>query len=284
MDQRQRAVDTIASIVPVREVQREQGRIALMTTSGEIMLDGTPAVYAFQRTNTIDADMTFVGGGLAGITRDGVPISTVDGVGRLSGGSLGASFMMRDSALVTAQTGLDEIAADLITRFDSPTTDPSLGAGDPGLLTDGGAALDPTDIVGLSRRISVNPAVDPTQGGLLSRWRDGIGAVAAGPTGNAAQLNRWIDAMNNRQSIDVSIPVQTASGQVARVAALFSTDRVLADEALSFASARRDTLYQAELAQGVDSDVELQNLLRNLGNIDLLRDALHSGARIPSPY
>ena len=262
VDQRQRAIDTIAQIVPVREVARDQGQVALMTTSGEILLDGPPAVYAFQSTNTVTADMTLASGGLSGITRDGAPLSVLDGVGRLVGGTLGTAFQLRDDTLVAAQTGLDQIAADLITRFADPAVDPTLLPGDPGLLTDNGAAHDPTDIVGLAQRLQINASVDPMQGGSLTRWRDGVAAVTTGPTGNAAQLNRWIDALANRQSFDPGIPIQTASGQIARVTSLFATDRIRADEALTFASARRDTLYQAELSQGVDSDQELQNLLR----------------------
>ena len=41
-----------------------------------------------------------------------------------------------------------------------------------------------------------------------------------------------------------------------------SGSRLAAEESLSFASARWDTLRQAELADGVDSDQELQLLLK----------------------
>jgi len=261
-DQRQRVIDTIGQIVPVRELQRENGRVALMTPGGEMMLDGPATTYDFVAVGTITADMTFASTALSGITRNGASLSPIDGIGKLSGGSLGASFILRDATLVDAQRGLDEIAADLITRFESATTDPSIAPGDPGLLTDGGTVHDPLDIVGLARRIEINAAVDPVQGGEISRWRDGVGAAAAGPVGNAAQLNRWVDALSNRQSIDPSIPSLSANGQIARVASLFGTDRIRGDEAKAFATSRRDTLYQAELANGVDSDYELQNLLR----------------------
>lgn len=261
LDERQRSVDTISRIVPVREIARENNRIALFTTSGEILIDGPAAEYGFDQTPTITADMTFASGGLSGITRDGVPLSVADGFGHLSGGSLGASFALRDDTLVRAQTALDEVAADLIMRFEDPAADPSITLGDPGLLTDAGAVMDPLDIVGLSRRISINAAVDPAQGGAISRWRDGVGAVTAGPVGNSDQLNRWVDALSTRQSIDPAIPTQSASGQIARIASAFASERVLGDDALSFAAARRDTLYQAELATGVDTDQEMQNLL-----------------------
>ena len=262
IDQRQRAIDTIAEIVPVREVARENGRAALFTPSGEVLIDGPAAVYAFQRVSTITADMTLASGGLFGITRDGQPMSPIDGVGKLAGGSLGASFKLRDDTLVAAQRGLDEIAADLITRFSDPAVDPSLAPGNPGLLTDGGAAYDPLLIDGLANRLDVNAAVDPARGGLLSRWRDGVDAAAVGPVGSADQINRWVDALSSPRTIDPSIPALSASGQVARVTSDIATARLLSEEAQSFASVRRDMLYQAELASGVDTDLELQNLLR----------------------
>ncbi len=262
MDERQRVIDRIGEIVTIREVARPNDQVALMTTSGLQLLDGPAMQFEFAATPTITADMTLASGGVSGITRDGVPLDIDDGFGKLSGGSLEASFALRDDRLVTAQTALDEVAADLITRFADPTVDPTLAPTDAGLLTDAGGAHDPLDIVGLSQRISINAAVDPSQGGELYRLRDGVNATVPGPIGDASQIDRWGDALTSIQTIGGAIPALSASGQIARVAAQFGTDRIAVEEAMTFAAARRDTLYQAELAQGVDTDQELQTLLR----------------------
>ncbi len=262
MDERQRAVDRIGEIVTIREVARPNDQIALMTTSGLQLLDGPAMQFEFTQTPTITSFMTLTSGGVAGITRDGVPLDPADGFGKLSGGSLEASFALRDSTLVDAQTALDEVAADLITRFADPAVDPTLGPADPGLLTDAGGLHDPLDIVGLSRRISVNALVNPSAGGDLYRIRDGVMAVAPGPIGDASQIDRWGESLTAAQTIGGTIPALSASGQIARVAAQFGTDRIRVEEQMSYAAARRDTLYQAELAQGVDTDQELQILLR----------------------
>ena len=262
MDERQRAVDTISKIVPIREVARPNDQIALMTTTGLQLVDGPAVQFEFTPTPTITATMTMATGGVSGITKDGVPLGTADGFGKLSGGSLEAAFALRDSRLVDAQTAIDEVAADLITRFADPATDPTLTAGDPGLLTDAGGAHDPLDIVGLSRRISVNAAVDPAQGGALWRIRDGVSSLAPGPIGDATQIERWTQSLVDPRTIGGTIPSLSAAGQIARVAADFGTQRIRLEEATSFAAARRDTLYQAELANGVDTDQELQSLLR----------------------
>lgn len=261
MDQRQVAIDKISSIVPLREIPQKNGAVALWSVGGAQLLDGSPANIAFSATPTITPDMTLASGGLRGLTVNGQPAGT-DGFGRLGGGSLGAAFKLRDDTLVQAQTGLDQVAADLISRFADAAVDPTVGASTAGLLTDAGGPHDPTDIVGLSLRIAVNAAVDPTRGGALSRLRDGVQAGTAGPIGQSAQLNRFSDALSARQSIDPMLPPSSAAGQIARVANLFAAGRLGGEEAQTFAAARRDSLIASELATGVDSDAELQMLLR----------------------
>lgn len=262
MDQRQGVIDTIASIVPVREVPRSNETVALLTTTGLQLIDGPAAQFEFTHTPTITADMTIASGGLTVLSRDGVPLSTTNGYGKLSGGSLAASFDLRDQTLVSAQSALDGIAVDLISRFENPAVDPTIAAGMAGLLTDAGNALDLTDTVGISRRLDVNAAVDPDQGGDLWRLRDGVGAGAAGPIGDSTQLARWSDGLTLAQVSSPGTPALSAVGQISRVASEFATQRLRSDEGISFANARRDSLYQAELSNGVDTDQELQSLLQ----------------------
>jgi flagellar hook-associated protein 1 FlgK len=260
-DARQRAVDQIAGIVPVREVPRDGGAIALMTTTGAQLLDGKAAVFEFTPTPTIVADSTFQSSALSGLIMNGQPVSVTDGVGKLTGGTLGANFDLRDNVLVQAQNGLDTIAVDLIARFADPAIDPSLTPGDPGLLTDGGNVYDPLDRVGLAGRIAVNASVDPTQGGDVTRLRDGVGAITPGPVGDTSQINRWLGALDQPLSTGPGEPSRTANGQIANLTSQFGTQRVQAEDTLTFAAARRDTLKSAELANGVDSDQELQRLI-----------------------
>jgi len=262
LDARQRVVDQIADIVPVRELARDNGTIGLMTTTGTTLIDGRAVQFGFERTHTIVADMTLGSGALSGITLDGVPLDTDTGIGRLDGGSMGAAFALRDKTLVEAQQSLDGIAADLIARFQDPVTDPTLVAGDLGLLTDQGGVLDLAVLDGLAGRIAVNPAIDPSQGGAASLLRDGLNPTAASPLGDATQLDRWIDALATTRVDIPGAAARSAAGRVADFVAQVGSSRLVAEEKLSFASARWDTLKQAELANGVDTDIELQNLLR----------------------
>ena len=261
-DQRQLAVDRVAAIVPVRELARQGGQIALMSTAGQMLVDDRALQFGFTAANHVTPDMTFALGGLSGVTLNGVPLDTGNGYGKLGGGALGASFDLRDKTLVTAQAGLDAVAADLVERFQNPTTDPTLAPGDLGLLTDNGLAFDPLNTVGLSGRISVNAAIDPAQGGALFLLRDGVNAASPGPVGDARQLDRWLDALATPLTLASGGSSRSAAGHMAGYLSDIGGMRLVADENLSFTSARWSTLRESELANGVDSDFELQMLLR----------------------
>ncbi|NDV02522.1 flagellar hook-associated protein FlgK [Pseudoroseicyclus tamaricis] len=261
VDERQRVIDRISEIVPVREIDRQQGKVALVTQSGEVLLDGRPAQYEFQPRAIVTADMTLASGGLDPVMKNGQPMGD-DGVGKLSGGALEAAFKLRDDALPAAADALDEIAADLIGRFEDPSFDPTRAPGTPGLFTDGGAELGTGDITGLASRIAVNDAVDPAEGGALWRLRAGVGAAGPVNAGDASQLSLYADALADKRALPatggaVASAATHAGGWVADV----STGRVNAEEALGFAHARYDTMKAAEYEGGVDTDYEMQQLL-----------------------
>jgi flagellar hook-associated protein 1 FlgK len=262
LDARQRAVDQIAKIVPIREIPRDNGTIDLQTTRGTPLLESRPVEFGFQRTPTITADMTLAGGALGVITIDGDVVDATTGIGRLDGGSLGAAFALRDKTLVESQESLDLIAADLMARFQDTTNDPSLTAGDLGLLTDEGGVLNLADLAGLAGRIALNPLIAPANGGNAALLRDGLNAAGPGPAGDATQLNRWIAALSVPRADVPGMAAQSASGRIASFVSEVGSTRLLAQEQLIFTSARWETLREAELADGVDTDVELQTLLQ----------------------
>ncbi len=261
LDARQVAIDKITGIVPLREVSRPNGAVALITTRGATLLDGVPSTFEFTPTPTIVADMNYAGGVLGGITSDGTPLVPNTGFGRLSGGSLEAAFKLRDETLPSAQLSLDEMAADLITRFEAATADPTLGATDPGLLTDNGARFDLTQLTGLAGRIEINAAVDPKTNGDVWRLRDGVAAAAPGPVGDGTQIDNWLDSLSMNHAYTTGAASRTASGQAGHMSSDIGTLRLRAEETMSYESARWNLLKEAELADGVDSDQELQKLL-----------------------
>lgn len=122
-DQRQRLVDEISALVPVREVPRDNGQIALFTTGGAVLLDGSAATIGFERSNLVTPYMSLDAGTLSGLTLNGTPLRTGSENGPLRGGSIGAQFMIRDELAVTAQEQIDAIARDLVSRFQDPAVE-----------------------------------------------------------------------------------------------------------------------------------------------------------------
>lgn len=262
MDQRQKVIDGIAELVPIRELDRPGGQVALMTVSGQMLIDGPAQVVSFTPAHTITPDMTFESGALSGLKVNGVPASLDNGVGKMAGGLIGAAFELRDKTLVSAQSNLDAVAQDILFRFQDSGVDPTVGASDKGLLTDAGDRFDLANSVGLSARIAVSSLVDPDQGGALFRMRDGASATIAGQSGDSAQINRWLSALSEPRQLSGGGNAGTAAGHLAGFMSFVSSSLASTDQEQSFATARWDTLRQAELADGVDTDQELQTLMR----------------------
>ena len=262
LDQRQQLIDGISQIVPLREVARENGQISLYTLAGVTLVDGGYAAeIGFSRTTVITADMTIGSGALSGLTVDGRTVSTTSN-GGFAGGTLAAAFAVRDELAPSVQKNLDAVARDMIERFTEADT--TLAAGQAGLFTDAGAAFDPTTEVGLAGRIAVNPAVDPSQGGELWHLRSGIGATAAGAAGDSSQLSALSVALTAGRltaSGGLEPGSRSLSGLASDVMSAVARQRLTAESTASYSSARAETLRSTEAEMGIDTDVELQNLM-----------------------
>lgn len=277
MDQRQQLIDSISAIVPIREVTRANGQIALFTPGGAILMDGKAATISFSPVGVIVPEMTLASGGLSGLSINGQPVSTLAN-GPLAGGSLAEMFAIRDQHATGAQTRLDAVARDLIERFADPGVDPTLAPTDPGLFTDAGAAFNPTTEIGLSSRLSLNGAADPAGGGALWRLRDGLGAAVPGSIGNAGTLLAMADALAGNRipaSGGFSGAARSAVGLSGDFLSLIHSDLRSAETDQSFSLAKFDTLKTIELRSGVDTDQEMQNLL-------LVEQAYTANARVIS--
>lgn len=276
VDQRQQLIDSIADLIPLREVPRENGSVALFTTGGATLLDLKAADIEFSQAGGVTAHTTLAGGGLSGLTINGQPVSTDPNSGPIAGGKLAGLFDLRDRMGPEMQTRLDGFARDLIERFEDPVLDATLVAGDPGLFTDAGNALNVADELGLSARIAVNAAVDPSQGGEVWRLRDGLGAAAPGDPGNAALLGALNDALTTNRvpaTGGFSGVPRSSGGLAADLLSSVSVAAARADATVAFNQAQTDTLTALELQGGVDTDAEMQRLL-------LIEQAFAANARV----
>ena len=276
LDQRQKLVDQISEIVPIRQLPRDNDTIALYSLTGGLLLDSKPAVFGFAATAPITPDMTQASGALSQLTLNGEPIQTQGTFGPIAGGSLSGLFEVRDGIAVEAQENIDTIARDLISRFEDTTIDTTLLPGDAGLFTDAGNPLDPGDILGLSARLSVSSLANPAAGGEIWRIRDGLGAAAPGPVGDASLLVASLGALDTAQT-----PIGGTFGTAARgfsdlastFVSLVGRSEQSLDNRLTFEQARLSGLKTSELTNGVDTDQELQKLL-------LIEQAYAANARV----
>lgn len=260
LDQRQALIDEISTIVPVKELPRDMGSVALVTPGGAVLLDGEAAEVSFTPRNTVAAHMTVENGLLGGLSVNGSAID-VGPDGPISGGALGATFLVRDQTLTAVQGELDTIALDLIQRFETGV-DPTLPPDASGLFTDSGAVA--SSATGIAGRIALNATVDPSKGGEVWRLRDGLSATSPEASGNSEILQAMLDGLSATKA-----PATTSLGAVERdLATLFSDFHSAlglresnAEQQTSFASARQSELKEMELSFGVDTDAELQHLL-----------------------
>ncbi len=263
-DQRQTLVDQISGIVPTRQVPRENDQIALFTTGGAVLLEGNPVEIGFSSSGLITPDMTYDGGVLSGLTLNGTSVS-IDDDGFFGGGSLGALFAIRDTLAPNLQVQIDALSRDLIVRVSDPAVDPTLIGGAAGLFADNGGPFDSLNETGLAGRISINPIADPDQGGSLSLLRDGFGASFPGPISNAENLFALASALTSASapaSGAFGPSLHTSADLFASLLSQVTSDRQRNDAAQTYAMTRYDTLKEQALADGVDTDYEMQKLLQ----------------------
>lgn len=263
-DLRQTLIDEINEVTPVRIAPRDNGQVALYSTGGVILLDGSAKEIEFTAVNQVTPHMTLAGGQLSGLSIDGIPLRMDAQRADLPGGTLAAQFAIRDDLGTDAMRQIDAAARDLVERFQDPAVDPTLAPGDAGLFTDAGAAFDPLDEVGLAERLSLNAAVDPKQGGEVWRLRDGLRAAAPGAVGQSAILDNLRAALSEERtpaSGDFGTGTLTLSGVANAMLGRVGVQRLTADQSLSFANAAFQEMAQAERAEGVDTDAELQRMI-----------------------
>jgi flagellar hook-associated protein 1 FlgK len=273
-DNRQALVDEISQLVPVRQIERDNGRIALYSTGGAILLDSSPAEIEFSAVNQVTAYMTLGGGQLSGLTIDGIAVRTDSERGALSGGSIAANFEVRDEIGERAQSQLDAFARDVIERFQNAAVDPTIPVGSAGLFVDTPQtvtanppfpdAFDPANEVGIASRMEIHADVDELRGGDAWRIRDGIYALAQGDVGDARNIRRLSDALSDTRtpaSGDFGAGAFSTINLVSSMTSQFGAERARAEQTLSFTSAKFDEIKQLLLSEGVDTDQELQRLI-----------------------
>ena len=265
LDAQARLVDDIAPLIPLESRRDATGALMLYSADGQALLDGRPSVLGFSPVTVMTADMSLADGTLSELTLNGRALPMDGNTPAFAGGGLAAHFALRDQWAASAQQGIDAVARDLAARFDAPGFDPTRAPGQPGLFTDAAAPIDPALETGLAARLRVNAAVLPTEGGAHWRLRDGLGAAAPGPSGAAGFLQAQIDtlgALRITASGGFSATGRSFAGLVGDQLSAVGFARQAAEVDQAHGTARLHALRDEGLRQGVDTDAEMQRLLR----------------------
>ncbi|MFZ5740038.1 MAG: flagellar hook-associated protein FlgK, partial [Pseudomonadota bacterium] len=106
-DQRNNAVQQIASQMNVSYFISSSGDMQIYTGSGQALLDSAVHELSYTPASTVTSSTTYSAsstGGFSGITVDGVDVT-----GQISSGSIGALITLRDTTLPAAQAQLDQL-------------------------------------------------------------------------------------------------------------------------------------------------------------------------------
>ncbi|MEX3017541.1 flagellar hook-associated protein FlgK [Gymnodinialimonas hymeniacidonis] len=264
-DAQAQLIDQISPYIPLQSRRETNGTLQIYSNDGHVLLSHRAMELGFDPSPGMDPFLSLANGNISGLTLDGRPLRLEGSNPALGGGELGALFDIRDRLGPEAQARIDAVARDLAERFDQSGLDPTIAPGDPGLFTDAGNLANPTNEVGLAGRLQVNELAMPSSGGAVWRLRDGLGAVTEGPSGNASVLTAQVDALTAARTTasgGFSSTNRTISELAAETLTLASMSRINAETSLSHTANLHSVLKTAELADGVDTDDELQRLLK----------------------
>lgn len=162
-DARDQAVLELSTLMDVRTVEREGGRISVFSNGGNLLLDTEPASLSFDEHPTLTAssfynsDPTLRGVGTVTLQVGGsAPIDLLRD-GTIREGSIAGLVAMRDETLVEAQAQLDEIAHNLSRTMSDQTVTSTAVVGPP-------AGFD-VDVAGLNAGDQINLSYTDTPAG-----------------------------------------------------------------------------------------------------------------------
>jgi len=270
LDERDKLLKQISSIVGVNAVDRDNGDMALYTTDGTVVFDTIPRTITFVAQNTYTAQTKG-----NGVYIDGVLLGAGKGSTSTAQGSLQALLQVRDEVATTFQSQLDEIAKSLVTMFSETggtpaTTQPGLFVWKTAAGTSGGTPTTTGVIDGIAGTIMVNAAVITSQGGDPMKLRDGsISGLTNLNTTNSSGFSDNLDAlytaMGTAQTFSAAAGLSSnvnimdyASSSVGWLEQ-YRSDATTASENTSAALSRSTEAYSNET--GVNLDEELTLLL-----------------------
>jgi flagellar hook-associated protein 1 len=210
-DKRDSIVSQLSNEIGVSTTTAGNGSMSIYTDSGVTLFQDLPRTVAFEASGTLVDGETG-----AAVIVDGTPVTGANATLPIQSGVLAGYAALRDRLAPQYGAQLDQVAGGLINAFAEtdqsvPATLPSL----PGLFTaDGLAGLPSTSAAtGLAASIAVNANADPSQGGDVTRIRDGgisdpgVSAYvdnASGAASYSSHIQGLVSSLDATQSFDAS--------------------------------------------------------------------------------
>lgn len=268
LDEREKLLKQISSIVGITSVTRDNNDMALYTSDGTVLFETVPRSVTFSPTATYVA-------GTEGnaVYIDGVALTAGEGSTTDANGSLQALLQLRDEVAPTFQAQLDEIAKSLVQIFsesDGTSSAPGLFTWNTSTGATGGTPAASDDTTGIAATISISTAVITSQGGDAMKLRDGAisGITDLNTTDDAgftANLDSLYQALSAKRDFSSDAGLSTSQSLMDYASASigwleeYRSGATTASENTSAALSRSDEAYSNET--GVNLDEELTLLL-----------------------
>jgi flagellar hook-associated protein 1 FlgK len=161
-DQRNTALQNVASKMDVNYYISSTGDMQVFTTSGQALVDSTAHTLSFTAASTVSAASTYTAGATSGLS--GISVNGVDVTSSITSGDIGALITLRDTTLPAAQAQLDQLANTLATSLNA-VSNSGTSVPPPATLT-GTTAV--TSSTALSATGTVRIAAADSSGNLVS--------------------------------------------------------------------------------------------------------------------
>ncbi len=212
-DQRDRSLDRLAELLDIRVFPRSGGDIAILTSSGRTLLDGTAAPISHDRVTLVDANSTYAGGAFDAIII-GSGATARDVTAEIRGGRLAGLIEMRDSILPDLQSTLDTLTTGLRDGLNA--------AHNRGLPYPGLTRLDGTRRFTEPAQQTISFAAGEDSRLVIfdgagnevrsTSVRSLIGAASTTITNLATQIDGWLGADGSAAIVDGALQIRVSTG------------------------------------------------------------------------
>lgn len=214
-DQRNVALQTVASKMNVSYFISSTGDMQVYTASGQTLVDNSAHLLSFTAASSVTANASYSAGsssGLSGISVNGVDVTT-----QITSGEIGSLLSLRDSVLPAAQSQLDQLANTLADTLNAASNQ--------------GTSLPPPTTLTGTTTVTAATALDAT-GTVRIAVADQSGSLASYADldlSSYATVGDLVSAINGISGLSASI---NASGKVV-IASSSSSNGVAINEMTS---------------------------------------------------